>query len=739
MKLLQAYLEVSMVSVILITAAFTLFTLSGGKIPARYRKRVWLLLAIQLLIPFRYALPNAPVSVPAPDLSATLPLLSFSGGMPLPSIPSNAMMRPQAQGISLLAAGTILWIVGMAGYGAFQLGGYFHARRRMMRWSTPVTDEGLTGMLTQLRQALGIKRNVALRQSRDIHSPLLMGWFRPIIVLPAHCAVDDELRLILYHELFHHKNGDIPYKLVMLIARTIHWFNPIAHLMTRQAEVDMEFACDDAVIRAVGAGSRIAYGEAILSAAGGFLRHGSAFTTHFYPGKKNLIERMKNVMNHNIRGAGMLITAVFLVLFVACGLLVSFANATEDTADTAPGIDPGYVQERFGLLLGLRFPGYENMTLSDFREAALQAMDAPETFEAYNVEIDSDDAYLWDYRYVDADASFIRNTLTPLIAQKWETFEYPNWVQNPATKGSALEYRLSRTLLAPERMTVGAYQKAIFGIMDDITVMTLSHCDGGAVDEAAVRLGLVTLSEKHSNDMIQFAVKDIYVTEWDDVITQETEHAEVIEEAWEETEQFEEATDADYALVLALRYDGYQTSTAADFTAYVANAFSGDEAPIHGAYERVMMSTTYGSAPQSITEEDLQFLRSLEISVREFVATHQSQYAEETIYPTFTGYYFNEEDSAYGIAIEYAFEVEMVRGGAVTVEARDGRIGAVLSAMQAYLEGRSDADWADGEAAFLAFFEESCAASSDANMTCTPSKTYYAVNPQAGMLDEGEG
>lgn len=75
MKLFQAYLEVSIVGVMLIAFGFGLFAVFSGRIPARYRKRIWLLLALQLMIPIRFVLPDAPVSLPAPNLTQQITLL----------------------------------------------------------------------------------------------------------------------------------------------------------------------------------------------------------------------------------------------------------------------------------------------------------------------------------------------------------------------------------------------------------------------------------------------------------------------------------------------------------------------------------------------------------------------------------------------------------------------------------------------------------------------------------------
>lgn len=722
MKLFQAYLEVSIVSVMLITLGFCLFTVFSSRIPARYRKRIWLLLAVQLMIPVRFALPDAPVSLPAPDLAARVALFEAAAGQPFPRIPSNLMTASATQGTTLMQIGYRTWLLGAMGYALFHLGGYLFVRHKMMRWGTPVTEAGTVRLMAKLCEELNIHRRIQLRGNGELHGPLMMGLIRPVIMLPACHAPSFELDLVLRHELCHFRSRDIAYKLVMLLVRSLHWFNPAVHIMTRQAEVDLEFACDDSVIRSIGREHRMVYGETILSAAQGELKFTSALTTHLYSEKKNLIERMKNLMKTDNRSRGLLVVSVFLVMFISAGLFVRFASATEQDGE---GTDSAHVRENYGFLLGLRVAGYQNMTVSEYRETSLQSMDQPDTYAEYAKELDQNDSYLWDYRYIDEDASFIMNTLIPIVAEKWTLWQYPNWVQNPVNNEPVIEYQMTRELLAPEKLTVGEYQRAVIGIMSDIKTLALNHSDGDQVDEAAILQGIKQLEFQYSDDVIRFDVEAFtYSYSQSDSPDEYNGSDDGMGEG-----KWTPASKADYDMVLALRYDGYQNASANSFTSHIEEGFNIDAAPINDAYERVYKDIVYGSSPSFVTETDLQFVNAVENSIREYVAEHQSRFAEQKLYPTFRGSYYGSDALPHGIAIEYDFRVEMLDGDSITVNERDRRIAAILNSADAYLRARDADAWEGGEQAFKEYFGSLCAQNSDSKMKCSPVKIYYNITP----------
>ncbi|MDE6710233.1 MAG: M56 family metallopeptidase, partial [Oscillospiraceae bacterium] len=96
----------------------------------------------------------------------------------------------------------------------------------------------------------GIKRQVRIKVSDRIDSPLTYGIFRPVILLSKNIYKCDKktAEYILSHELTHIKRFDVLYKLFMVLAVSLHWFNPFAWVMLVLASRDIELSCDEEVV-----------------------------------------------------------------------------------------------------------------------------------------------------------------------------------------------------------------------------------------------------------------------------------------------------------------------------------------------------------------------------------------------------------------------------------------------------------------------------------------------------------
>ena len=95
---------------------------------------------------------------------------------------------------------------------------------------------------------------------------MVIGFRRPCIYLPQPYE-GEQLYYILRHELIHWQRHDIWFKLLWLLARGVHWFNPLVWLMAGAIERDTELACDEASLAQLPRTEHAAYGRTILAAA----------------------------------------------------------------------------------------------------------------------------------------------------------------------------------------------------------------------------------------------------------------------------------------------------------------------------------------------------------------------------------------------------------------------------------------------------------------------------------------
>ena len=136
------------------------------------------------------------------------------------------------------------------------------ARCRWLRADgTPVTLD-----LEPIRARLRIEAQVPILVSQRLEVPALVGWLRPMILLPAHTARSlspPEIEALLAHELAHLRRWDRWTKALGQVARSLFFFHPVAHRLVGRLDVERELACDDIAVAACG--SPAVYARALAS------------------------------------------------------------------------------------------------------------------------------------------------------------------------------------------------------------------------------------------------------------------------------------------------------------------------------------------------------------------------------------------------------------------------------------------------------------------------------------------
>ncbi|MFD0713038.1 M56 family metallopeptidase [Paenibacillus sp. GCM10027626] len=167
--------------------------------------------------------------------------------------------------------------------------------------------------------------------SAQATTPMLIGLWRPVIVLPDTPLGEKELSMILSHELVHFKRGDLLVKLLVFAANALHWFNPVAYALNKQISVFCELSCDEKVVRNMDAGSRRCYGEMLLSMLEyGVMQKNVLCTTSLCNPKRNMKRRLINLMNTKKMKKSM-----FALSLIAAISLVGSGGAAAYAAGTA--------------------------------------------------------------------------------------------------------------------------------------------------------------------------------------------------------------------------------------------------------------------------------------------------------------------------------------------------------------------------------------------------------------------
>ena len=265
----------------------------------------WLVIVFGLIIPFRPKCSNAIVKVNIPDSTAG-PAVRIGAGaaaaVPVSGPHTISASLPVIPWWQITAA---LWLAGMILFLVYHIIRHYRFLKLVSRWSDDITDNRTLVLFQSLKTQMGLSQKIGLQTCESIGSPMMTGFAKPRILLPAADFTTEELRLILRHELVHYKRKDLWYKSLVLLANAIHWFNPIVYLMTQAVDCQCELSCDEEVVRGTGADTRQYYCETIIGVIRYQSKQKTALSTFFYRGKKGMKERIFSIMDMNKKKTGL--------------------------------------------------------------------------------------------------------------------------------------------------------------------------------------------------------------------------------------------------------------------------------------------------------------------------------------------------------------------------------------------------------------------------------------------------
>ena len=153
-----------------------------------------------------------------------------------------------------------------------------------------------------------------IREYEKLPAPFVWGVLRPVICLPANLE-ETEKHYILAHEDYHRKRLDPLWKLLFLLIRTLHWFNPCVWLAYALFCRDMEISCDEAVLQNSARDIRKDYAASLLKYAA--KQNGYAVSSLTF-GEPSLKSRIQNVLHYRKKTVG--ITLIGVIILVAAAL-----------------------------------------------------------------------------------------------------------------------------------------------------------------------------------------------------------------------------------------------------------------------------------------------------------------------------------------------------------------------------------------------------------------------------------
>lgn len=221
-----------------------------------------------------------------------------------------------------------VWLIGIAFFAVRIVCKYIKTLLTLKQ----ITEECYSGKILDVHfnvcKKLSIRRNIMLRSSKYLNSPLLFGIFKPTVIIPDRAFSESELEMILTHELTHYKHRDLWIALAAAIARCVHWFNPAVYFIVKSISEVCELFCDETVVKSLNREDKKAYGNLILSVIEKELNSRLAYTTSMASAKAGIQKRLRKIAEFKMPTKASTVAGIMAVFACIVSSLTAFGFET---------------------------------------------------------------------------------------------------------------------------------------------------------------------------------------------------------------------------------------------------------------------------------------------------------------------------------------------------------------------------------------------------------------------------
>lgn len=314
-----------------LVSAIILVRLAFKKIPKTFRVVLWAFVGIRLMFPFSFEsvlslIPSAETVPPeilytdAPAIESGISVLNETVNPILsdklaPTV--GASVNPTQVVTEVVAH---IWIMGMVFMAVYAVFSYLCVWRKVREavplegnsWSV-VHPSLLPTDKTRWGDHFSSLPANNIRLCDHISTPFILGVIHPRIYLPSTMSEQD-MGYVIAHEKAHLKRRDHWWKPLGFLILTVHWFNPVLWVAYILFCRDIELACDEKVIRELGAESKKSYSDALINCSVP-RRMIAACPLAF--GEVGVKTRIKSVLNYKKPGFWIMVVGVVACIAVA--------------------------------------------------------------------------------------------------------------------------------------------------------------------------------------------------------------------------------------------------------------------------------------------------------------------------------------------------------------------------------------------------------------------------------------
>jgi len=228
------------------------------------------------------------------------------------------------------------WLLGVA-VSTARLWSSFRAVRVLRRSATPISNFPLLQTFGGLIQRLNLDSGIRLMQSAAVRVPTVLGWLRPVVLLPIACSCGlslDQIEALLAHELGHVMRHDYLINMLQSFVETVLFYHPAVWWISNVIRNEREHCCDAIALRLVF--NRGLYANSLVELAR--LATGPSQLA-MSAGGGSLNDRIQRILNvptsaSVTSGPVVALTMAFLLTLLFAATLVPYAGADDPGIET---------------------------------------------------------------------------------------------------------------------------------------------------------------------------------------------------------------------------------------------------------------------------------------------------------------------------------------------------------------------------------------------------------------------
>lgn len=282
----------------------------------KWQYYIWLTVLIVLILPVRFSLPQKTVDIPM-EMQMIVTDMKMTESQTNDELSRNLFeVSPEKYKIALpqnmMWYLSVVWLLGM-------IAGLLIKSLKYLIFLKEIHKNSHKDNFVPY-----IPKKLQVRRTDMLDAPLIIGLIKPELYLPDTALSEDSLNYILMHELTHYKRRDILYKWFTMFVLSVHWFNPVIHIISKQIDLDCEVSCDFSVADRLSEQERSNYMNMILDMLINSRNNTRPLTTQMASNKKTLKRRFEMIRNKKkTSGLVSVLSVVIAVTMLGTSVLAS--------------------------------------------------------------------------------------------------------------------------------------------------------------------------------------------------------------------------------------------------------------------------------------------------------------------------------------------------------------------------------------------------------------------------------